>query len=177
MKRKIIGSFFIIAFAYLFISALTPVPAVTTFTLVPTDTVRLVDDINTPIKAKMKIKIDQAYYCDLDNDKKEDDIVVHFTLGIEVEDWDDIEYYKLDVALKLPSGLTYVHRYYLKTKPSEHSVLYMYNHATEPGWYTVSMYSEAYLADGRSIDCSDALIFDPPEGIGGTEPPITKLMI
>ncbi len=126
---------------------------------------------------KMTITIDRAYYCDADFDGEEDDIVVHFTLDFHLEDWDIIYFYKLDVGLELPSGLTFKHRYYLKTEPSEQSVLYMFNHATESGWYTVGIHCTAYIAYKSAIHSYDSLIFDPPGGRGGTEPVRTLLMI
>ena len=54
--------------------------------------------------------------------------------------------------------------------------MFMYNHATEPGWYIFVMECIAY-ADGDRVRSSNFLIFDPPKGIGGTEPLTTKLFM
>ncbi len=122
------------------------------------------------------ITINNAFYCDADFDGAEDDVVVEFTLKIEIRDWRELYFYRLKVELTLPSGFEYKHIFYLRDRPSDHSVLFMYNHATEPGWYTVKMDCSAYADDDRAHD-KDSLIFDPPEGIGGTEPPIAKLYL
>ena len=120
--------------------------------------------------------IDDAYYCDADSDGVEDDVVIHFTLDIDVEDWQDIKFYRIIARLSLPSGYMYRYYYYLSSRPSDQSTLFMYNHATESGWYTIEL-GCTVISDEGTARSTDSLIFDPPEGIGGTEPPITRMCI
>ncbi len=122
---------------------------------------------------RVKIIIDDVYYFDADSDGAEDDVVVHFTLDINFEGW---YLYKLEAELELPSGVVYKHKFYTYEIPSNYSVLFMYNHATEPEWYIIKLECTVY-ANYDKFRIQDSLVFDPPKGIGGTEPLTTKLFM
>ncbi|MHA1304128.1 MAG: hypothetical protein ACTSPI_10550, partial [Candidatus Heimdallarchaeaceae archaeon] len=86
------------------------------------------------------MKITAAYYCDVDNDGKQDDIVAYatFTSG------EGPKVYFLIYTLHYPSGNTYTnyHQYY--TNDAETTFIFtLTNAATEEGWYTFEL--GAYL--------------------------------
>jgi len=121
------------------------------------------------------INITDAYYTALDNDGIENDIVANFDMTIFKNDRKySNERIKFDlyVELILPSGLNYIYGYRVSCKGcvSVSPVIYLYNHATEPGWYTIVL--TCVLADRGLVTGmgSEYLVFDPPGGTPGTEP-------
>lgn len=110
-----------------------------------------------------------AYYTNLDNGQVADDIVVDFSMY--ASSWNRIEASILYIELSLPSGYTYNYRITFYKQASSVSTLLFYNHATEPGWYSISIVWYALIRDTNYAMCSwDYLEFDPPGGSPGTEP-------
>jgi len=116
----------------------------------------------------MTITIVDAYYTALDPDGLEDDVVSHFTLNFESDNFDDI-FYDLDISLILPSETSFDYHYDLSTSVFDLSyTIYFYNHATENGWYTVQITGTIFQG-GYATDTVD-FTFDPPGGTPGGNP-------
>ena len=122
----------------------------------------------------MTINITDAYYCDLQEDGREDDVVSKFT--IEIENGNEKPFlFITKIVLKLPSGYKYAYYYNMDTSEPEYDyTMNFYNHATESGWYTVDIF--CLLFDGRHIGFGiESYTFDPPGGDEGGEPPCVSL--
>ncbi|MCE7742842.1 MAG: hypothetical protein GOP50_10345 [Candidatus Heimdallarchaeota archaeon] len=105
---------------------------------------------------------DDDEYDEYDDDEYDDD-------EDRISVYDAVFKVYLKVSLVLPSGYAYGYSLgvYIGLKTTDFTI-HFYNHATESGWYTVSIW--AYL-DWFEISAYDELIFDPPGGSGETDPP------
>ena len=117
-------------------------------------------------KPYILIDIQEAYYADLEGDGMEDDVFVGVELAFFGASVYNFDYY---IFLTLPSGAEFGYAVAL----AAHTDLayfgnYFWNHATEPGDYTVTVYT--VLRTGGMTLFSDALVFDPPGGTGGSDP-------
>ncbi|MFW9994567.1 MAG: hypothetical protein ACFFD4_21160 [Candidatus Odinarchaeota archaeon] len=137
-----------------------------------------------------EVEIHDAYYCDSDGDGYEDDIeaLVEIHFENDTDQWTSIfrdkydwiyvvfdngtiylvddDAYLVIVEMILPSGFTY--NYVFEDKTTEMVVnyhWYFYDHATEPGWYTLNVDVYGSLGTHKS----DSVIFDPPGSEGGDE--------
>ncbi|MHA1911669.1 MAG: hypothetical protein ACTSYA_08235 [Candidatus Kariarchaeaceae archaeon] len=122
----------------------------------------------------MTINIYDAYYCDLQGDGREDDVVAKFTIDIENEE-DKYFLFITKIVLELPSGYKYNYYYNMDTSEEEYDYTMNFNnHATESGWYTVDIF--CLLFDGRHIGFGlESYTFDPPGDADGGEPPTVEL--
>ena len=123
----------------------------------------------------MTISITNAYYCDLQDDGREDDVVSTFT--IEIENRNEQPFlFITKIVLELPSGDHHDYFYNMDTSKEEYEyTMYFYNHATENGWYTVDIY--CLLFDGRHLGFGiESYTFDPPGDGDGGEPPAVELV-
>ena len=126
------------------------------------------------------ITITDAYYTDYGRSitNIENDIVVNFDVELTKEL--DINsnakvpnQLKLKCYLFLPSGKIFIYGFNLVTKESFLSLrLVFYNHATEPGWYTIEIHGSYFKTETVAVD---SLTFDPPGGTDGTDPPSIML--
>lgn len=121
------------------------------------------------------INITNAYYTALDDDGIENDVVANFDMTViknSNRHSNERLKFNLYVELILPSGLNYIYGYRVSCKKgvSVSPVIYLYNHATEPGWYTIEL--TCILADRGLVTGvgTESLVFDPPGGTPGTEP-------
>ena len=128
------------------------------------------------------IDITNAYYTALDDDGIENDVVANFDMTVFKNDRkysNDRMKFDLYVELILPSGINYIYGYRVTCKRcvSVSPIIYLYNHATEPGWYTIVL--TCVLADRGLVTGigSEYLVFDPPGGTPGTEPGSCMIII
>lgn len=113
--------------------------------------------------SNLTIVILNAYYTDLENNNRLDDIYSELYISI-YSPW-LINYLYLYLQLTLPSGYTYSYLFLLEFIAIKEVILpaSFYNHATEPGDYTLT--AIIWFADtyGNHIAYSTT-IFDPPGG-------------
>jgi len=122
------------------------------------------------------ITITEAYYTNYGRSTTniENDIIVDFNVelikDIAIDSHAKVpNQLKLKCYMYLPSGQKYIYGFNLVTKDSFLSLrLIFYNHATESGWYTVEIHGSYFRTETVAID---SLIFDPPGGTDGTDPP------
>lgn len=127
------------------------------------------------------ITITDAYYTDYGRSitNVENDIIVDFDVELVKElninsNAKVPNQLKLKCYLFLPSGQKYIYGFNLVTKESFLSLrLIFYNHATEPGWYTIEIHGSYFRTE---TVVKDSLTFDPPGGTDGTDPPSIRLL-
>ncbi len=119
----------------------------------------------------MTINITDAYYCDLNDDGFEDDVVSTFTIDIDNRNEEPFLFITW-IVLELPSGFYYDYCYNMDTSEDEYNyTMNFYNHATENGWYTIDIF--CLLFDGRHLGFGvESYTFDPPGGDEGGEPSV-----
>ncbi|NHJ85745.1 MAG: hypothetical protein FK734_09805 [Asgard group archaeon] len=115
----------------------------------------------TQVITGFKIKILQAYYCDLDNDKFYDDVYTVISISSLSGYPENLNAY-IYQYLTLPSGLTYYIRFYAQGYIDYFKIYTKwFNVATESGWYifkaTIENYSTYYYTYA-----SATVMFDPP---------------
>lgn len=152
----------------------------------------------------MDLDIHDAYYLNLETDKStiENDIITYFSIELKIVDEEDDEeedeqddenedyefvypsirstetkvfLIYLTVKLQLPSKHTFEYELKISAKLGLNEYgIYFYNHATESGWYIVSISSYYQKA---SIYAYDEFVFDPPGGTDGGEPPSIQIFM
>ncbi len=138
------------------------ISAIILLALVPASTAA-VTDTTGPIK----VEILDAYYADLDNDGLEDDVYSAVKVSLIPQ---GIQVYDYLIELELPSGATFSYYYVIAT--NKQVVLYdnyFWDHATESGWYKITV--SVVLISSNFEYHETTLVFDPPGGHGGSEPP------
>ncbi len=131
----------------------------------------------------MDLEITDSYYTNIEDDKNkpDDDIIIDFEVNLEFYQYfyeDDNNNFigtytlfqvKFKVQLILPSGFVYEYSFllYISVGNSEFRI-YLYNHATESGWYIVKIWG---VLRYTHISVYDEMIFDPPGQTGDTDPP------
>ena len=121
----------------------------------------------------VSINITTAYYADLEGDGLENDIFVGVVLSFVGASTYSFDYY---IFLTLPSGTEYGYTFSAATKTEILNLdNYLWNHATEAGWYKVTIY--IVLKTGGAQLVTESLIFDPPGGSGGADPIGTSVVI
>ncbi|MCY3414962.1 MAG: hypothetical protein INQ03_25150 [Candidatus Heimdallarchaeota archaeon] len=114
----------------------------------------------------VSINISEAYYADLEGDGLENDVFVGVDLYLSGRDAYNFDYY---IFLTLPSGLQFSYAYAFSAKTDYiYFGNYFWQHALEPGWYDVEVF--IVMRSGGLTVSSEALIFDPPGGTGGSDP-------
>ncbi len=112
------------------------------------------------------IEITNAFYADLDGNGIEDDIFVQVDLSFFGASTINFDYY---IILTLPSGESHAYTISLASHVDKLIIdNYFWNHATEPGWYTVEVHT--VLRTGGVQILSDSMVFDPPGGSEGSDP-------
>jgi hypothetical protein len=113
-----------------------------------------------------EVEIVDAFYTDLDNDYRDDDVCVLLKCELGYSSYYEFAYI---IVLKLPSGMEYSYLVYVWAWID---IVYIhnlfYNHATETGDYTV--YVEAVMVIPNSATDSGSYVFDPPGGSPGGKP-------
>ncbi len=124
--------------------------------------------------------VDDAYYCCLEEDCFEDDIVFEMSVFLPYFRWYDAWWgYELDVfvGLTLPSGTEYWYRVSLIAYTDFFFMDFQwFNYATESGWYTA--HSIGVGSDQRANDyiVEYMLDFDPPGKIPGAKPTVAVVI-
>lgn len=111
--------------------------------------------------------INEAYYCDLDDDGGEDDVVTIFTLYSPTGLLANVDA-AIDLSILLPSGQIFSFTYRLKETFIELELtIEWYNCAVEDGWYdfTTTVDMHGFDIDRTHFDgtVSETLTFDPRE--------------
>jgi len=120
----------------------------------------IINSINVKAETTNTFKIVTAYYCDLDNDGKEDDIYAKAVLSLDsvAETTTGLIY-----ELQKPSGNTVVDYYvYTTTADVITFEFFFINHVTEAGNYTFSVHA-AVIRGSAITYYYDSIIFDPPD--------------
>jgi hypothetical protein len=117
-------------------------------------------------KTSLEMEITFANYTDGDLDGIEDDVVSIFTIDLESEY--RINVFAIEALLTLPSGNTFYYvLIFITTNNHLDFTWFMYNTATEPGWYTLAL--TAILFIGGRAEGTAYYIFDPAE-VGSGDP-------
>jgi len=117
---------------------------------------------------EVNLSIQDAYYCDLDNDGVEDDIygIAILTSSKEIRTYNILKY-----ELIYPSGESYVNYFHHSVK--DDIIVYEFywiNSVKGSGWYTFNL--DVYILGKGYAHLYDSLVFDPPDG-DPDEPPVT----
>lgn len=118
--------------------------------------------------------IDDAYYCNLDDDGMEDDCVTLFTLYSPTGLLADIKV-DLDLSILLPSGQYFYFSYRIaETFVSLPIEIEWYNVAVESGWYNFTVAAHIWGVDIEGVrftgNISETLTFDPRDYRSGALP-------
>ncbi len=112
----------------------------------------------TAFESIVTVDISSAYYADLDGDSLEDDIFSQVDVVLAMTYNKGIDY---TITLTLPSGAQYSYSFKLYVSSKIFSINnYMYNLATESGWYQI----DATITLRNGVGGSDQIVFDPPGG-------------
>ncbi len=130
----------------------------------------VLEDENTYVQ----FYIVDAYYTDAEGDGLENDVISDFFMRI-ITAYSSI-HLLISIYLELPSTTSYTYDYTFRLGTGDYDLrMYFYNHATESGWYivtiTVTVMSKFQLMSGY-----ESLVFDPPGQHEGTEPLIGQLV-
>lgn len=123
---------------------------------------------------RLRVTIDQAYYCALEEDGIENDILIDFTCTIAANSKVSAksDFY---LTMTLPSGLEHLALVTVVGKYTEIRIrVHWYDTAWETGWYNLRIDTYTYGAD-RSY-CTSVYDFDPPKS-GTGEPSIQAFML
>lgn len=91
------------------------------------------------------------------------DVIIEF--DIHFPEKNGVTKIRIDLEMELPSGFTWEATFKFKSKSgtaTQSLVLYAYNSAIEPGWYTAWLTGYLYGNSGTPISCSSSIYFDPP---------------
>ena len=111
--------------------------------------------------------IDDAYYCDLDEDGNEDDLITMFTLYSPTGLLANVDA-NIELSILLPSGEEFVFNYRIKETFIElNFTIEWYNCAIESGWYdfTVTVDMQGFDIEQTHFmgTVTETLTFDPRE--------------
>ena len=113
------------------------------------------DDNN---KRTIQVQILDAWYEDNDNTGIADDVIVILRFDLSGASTYTLEY---TIHLELPSGRTFSYRVGITAQLNSFNITnYFWDHATEPGWYTVRL--SAKMNTGGPQFVQESFIFDPP---------------
>ncbi|NHJ85942.1 MAG: hypothetical protein FK734_10805 [Asgard group archaeon] len=121
------------------------------------------------------IGIDDAYYSAADSDGIQNDVIIDFSLEVLSTKFTyktTCNFY-ICICLTLPSGTFYSYLYIVTSKLNIYvtPTAYLYNHATEEGWYRVEIIGLIYYTNTPVYDIgSEIFDFDPPGSTSGTDP-------
>ncbi len=118
--------------------------------------------------------IHDAYYCDLDDDGKEDDCMTIFSLYSPTGYMADTKV-TLDLSIRLPSGQTFFFTYKIwKTFDELRFEIEWYNVAVESGWYNFTVVARMQGFDMMNThfvgSVMETFTFDPREYREGALP-------